>query len=185
MWLTIDKAIMIEELKTLEVDDTIIFSDEQVIDFFEDEEMTVTGIRVYKVDDNEMIVVEMDEFYLIVHNFQSEETCYVYQLVDEGDTGDLEDDGYKFLNEEDDFRHKIVIREEGKTQVYHHSDTGAIYDLTRERDDEGSDEPVEVSLCEFISHSGRLTHILIEREDERALIMQGFEIDEDALELPE
>jgi len=177
---------MIEELKNLQPEDTITFTDDQVIDFFEGEELTVTRVRVYSSDDAEMVVVEMDEFYLVAHNFESDEKCFVYQLVDEGNTADLEDEGYKFLNEDDDFRHKIVIREDGKAFVYHPSDTGAIYGLTRERaDNDSSEEPQEVSICEFVSLSARLGNILIEREDDCAYIMQGFETKGDAFELPE
>jgi hypothetical protein len=176
---------MIEELKNLQAEDTIIFKHDQVIDLFEGEEMTVTGVRVYTSDDCEMVVVEMDEFYLVAHNFQSDEMCFVYHLVDEGDIGSLEDTGYKLLNEDDDFRHKIVIRDEGKTLVYHHSDTGAIYGLTRERIDDESGEPQEVSLCEFKSNSSRMNYILIEREDEYAQIMQGFEVKKKYIELPD
>ncbi len=176
---------MIEELKNLQPEDTIFFNDDQVVDFLESEEMSVTGVRVYSIDDTEMVVIEMDEFYLVAHNFESDEKCFIYQLIDEGDTSDLEDEGYKFLNEDDDFRHKIVIREEGKTHVFHHSDTGAIYGLTRERTEDDSDEPEEVSICEFQSSSARFMNILIEREDDCAYIMQGFEIEEDSFELPE
>lgn len=175
---------MIEEFKNLQPEDTIVFADDQVIDFFEEEELTVTGVRIYSSDDDtEMVIVEMDEFYLVAHNFESDEKCFVYQLIDEGETGDLEDEGYKFLNEDDDFRHKIVIREDGKTFVYHPSDTGAIYGLSRERADNDSDEPQEVSICEFTSSSARLGYILIEREDDKAYIMQGFEVEEGAFDL--
>lgn len=179
---------MIEDFKTLEPEDTILFTDNQVIDFFEEEEMTVTGVRVYSLDDTEMVIVEMEDFCLVAHNFETEEKFFVYQLIDEGDTGDLEDEGYKFLNDEDDFRHKIVIREDGKASVYHPSDTGAIYGLTREKydgDEDGGGEPQEVSICEFQSSSARLSKILIEREDDRAYILQGFEINDDSFELPE
>lgn len=177
---------MIDELKNLKVEDTIFFPNDQVADFFEEEELTVTGIKTYSSDDAEMVIVEMDEFYLVVHNFESEEKCFAYQLVTEGNTGDLEDEGYKFLNDDDDFRHKIVIREEGKTFIYHPSDAGAIYGLTRERtDNDSEEEPQEVAICEYIANSARLEHILIEREDDNAYILQGFEIGEDDFELPE
>jgi hypothetical protein len=182
--ITIDKTIMIEELKNTQVEDNIILLDEQVMDFFEEEKLTVTGVSVYSSDDAEMIIIEMDEFYLVAHSFESEERYFAYQLIDEGDTNDLEGEGYKFLNDDNDFRHKIVIREDGKAFVYHPSDTGAIYGINKERSD-GDDftEPQEVSICEFVSSSARLKNILIKREDDYAYIMQGFEIDLDNFEV--
>lgn len=177
---------MIEEFKNLKTEDTVVFVDEDVTDFLEHEELTVTGVRIYSLDDTEMVIVEMDEFYLVAHNFESEEKLFIYQLVDEGTTWGLEEEGFKFLNEDDDFRHKVVIREDGKSFVYHPSDTGAIYGLTRELNDEDNEgEPQEVSICEFYSSSARLNQILIEREDDKACILQGFEITEDAFYLPD
>lgn len=167
---------MIEELKELQSDDIIILLEDEAIEFTGMEEMTVTGVRVYTSDDSELVMVEMDDFYLVAHNFQSEEQYFIYQLVDEGDVSDLEDNGYKFLNEDDDFRHKIVNREEGKAHVFTHSETGAIYGLTKTRDDEGDDQ--EVSLCEYKSNSAQYNHILIEQEDGHTRICQGFEITE-------
>jgi hypothetical protein len=177
---------MIEEFKNMQSDCIIKFSNESVIDFLEEEELTVTGVKVYSSDDDtEMVIIEMDDFYLVAHNFESEEKCFIYQLVDEGTTNELEDEGYRFLNDDDDFRHKIVIREDGKSFTYHPSDTGAIYGLTREREDNESDEPQEVAICEFVSNTARLDHILIEREDDLAFIMQGLEINEEDFTLPE
>lgn len=172
---------MIEELKNLQIEDTIFFSNDQVVDFFEEEELTITDIKIYSSEDAEMIAIEMNEFYLIVHNFESDEKYFAYQLVTEGNTEDLEGEGYKFLNEDDDFRHKIVIRDDGKTSVYHPSDTGAIYGLTKEKRNNDSEE---VAVCEYFANSDKLEYILIERGDDSACIFQGFEIKETDFELP-
>lgn len=169
---------MIDELKNLQVEDTIFFTNDQAIDFFEEEELSVTGIKIYSSDDSEMVIVEMDEFFLVAHNFESDEKFFAYQLIAEGETGELEDEGYKFLNDDDDFRHKIAIREDGMTVVYHPSDAGAIYGLSKEKTDSDSDEPNEVAICEYVTNSELLEYILIEREDDCASIMQGFEIEE-------
>lgn len=104
-------------------------------------------------------------------------------MIDEGNTNELENNGYKFLNEEDDFRHKIVVKEDNKSYTYHPSDTGCVYGLTKEEIDIYSENPQEVSICEFFSASARLSNILIEREDNIAYIMQGFEITEDSFNI--
>lgn len=167
---------MMEELKELQEDSVVFFTNEEAVELFDGEEMRVTGVKVYSTDDGEMVVVEMDEFYLVAHNFQSEEAYYVYRLVDSGE--DLEDEGYKFLKDDGDFCQRIAIRnEEGKAQVYHHSDVGPLYGVTR--------DDAEVSLCEFQSNSADLTHILIEKDDDGASIMQGFEISEDDFQFSE
>lgn len=167
---------MIDELRTLEQDDTLIFLSSQACDFTEAEEMIVTEVRSYYNDDGEIVVVEMDDCCLICHNFQSEEQYYLYRLVDEGLTGDLEDEGYKFLNADDDFRSKIIVRDEdARPFVFNHSDTGAIYEIEE-----------EVSLCEYAQTGNFLplrNYIFIEKERDYAKIMKGFEIKEDDFKL--
>lgn len=174
---------MIEELKALQPDDVIFLSEDDVIDFTGTDELTVTGVRVYTSEDNELVMVEMDDFYLVAHNFQTDEQYFIYQLVDEGEVSDLEENGYKFLNDDDDFRHKIVNREDGKAHVFVHSETGAVYGMTKTRDDDGEDQ--EVSLCEYRSQSARYSNILIEQEEGFTRICQGFEIGEGDFEIAE
>ena len=172
---------MIEELKALQPNDVIFLTDEDAIDFTGADELTVTGVKVYSLDDNEMVTVEMDEFYLVAHNVQSDERYFIYQLVDEGEMSDLEGSGYKLLNEDDDFRYKIVNRDEGKAHIFHHSDTGAVYGATKTRDGDDEDDQ-EVSFCEYNSATARLPFILIEQEDSLTRILQGVELTEDGFE---
>jgi hypothetical protein len=176
---------MLEELKALQPNDVITLSDEEAIDLTGVEELTVTGVKVYCLDDSELVTVELDEeFYIVVHNFQSDEKCFIYQLVDEGDMSDLESSGYKLLNEDEDFRYKIVNREDGKAHIFHHSETGAIYGATLTHNDGDADDR-EVSFCEYTSTSASLPLILIEREEDFTRISQGFEINRDGFEVSE
>jgi hypothetical protein len=169
---------MIEELKNLQPEDTILFTDEQVLEFFEEEELTVTCVKVYSIDEAEMVIVEMEDLFLIAHNFQEDEKLFAYQLVNKGSPSDLEEEGFKFLSEDDDFRHKIVIREDGKAYSYRPSETGAIYNLNLENGDSQ-----ETSICEFLSSSARLNQIIIEYDGENARILQGIEINEESFEI--
>lgn len=162
---------MLEDIKEIQPEDVLHFTEESAIDFLGEEELSVSEVRNYTQDDNELIVVEMDEFCLVVHNFQSEEKYFLYSIIDEGSVEDLEDGGFKLFNENDEFRHKIVNREEGKTHVFRHSEVGAIYEMTK-------DESEESSLCEYTSSSAQFDHILVERNENKTRIMHGFEIDE-------
>jgi hypothetical protein len=168
---------MLENIKDIQSDDVICFTEEDAIDFIGEEDLTVSEVRNYVADDGELVVVDMDEFYLVVHNFQSEEKYFIYLLIDEGSIEELEQGGFKFFNEDDEFRHKIVNREEGKPHVFHYSEVGAVYGLTREADGD------ESSFCEYKSASAQYDHILVERNEECARLMHGFEIDESWFEI--
>lgn len=168
---------MIEDIKETQVEDVICFTDEDAIDFLGEEELVVSDVRNYVSDDNELVVIDMDEFFLVVHNFQSEEKYFLYQLIDEGNVDELEQSGFKLFNEDDEFRHKIVNREDGKAHVFNYSEVGAIYSLTKEEDGD------ESSFCEYTSNSAQYDHILVEKEDENIRLLQGFEIDENCFEV--
>jgi diphthamide synthase subunit DPH2 len=168
---------MLEILKELQKGTILEFSNEDIIDFIESDQIGVSNVSVIQSDDDmELIIVEMDYFYLIAHNFDTDPRYYLYQMLDSGDIEDLEQNGYLFLNDDSDFRSKIVNREEGKAHVYKHSEIGAVYDLI------GNDEEEEtsVAICEYISSSHHLSHMLVLMANEETLkVFQGFEISEE------
>lgn len=174
---------MIEEIKELNPDDTITIEDESVEEFTGQTTFTVSEVRIYSNDDCEIVLVGLDEFYLIIHSVENNPRYFMYELQESGTVEDLIEEGYNYINDDDDFRKKIVIREEGKTNIFKHSELGAIYDLNVDRDDEAEQEPYSVSICEYISNNAYMPNIFIERVDDDANIFTGFEIEEDVIEL--
>jgi hypothetical protein len=167
---------MIEQLKELEPSAIVIFDTEDVAAITDTDEMEVSEVRICAADDNEFVIVELDEFYLVAHNFDTDARYFFYQVLDSGAAEDLENDGYYFLTEEQDFRSKIVCRDESRGHVYKHSEVGAVYEMS----DQNSETEEIVSLCEYISNTHDMTHMLvIKNEEDELLILQGIEITED------
>jgi hypothetical protein len=165
---------MIEQLKDLTSGTTINFDNEDIAGFTEVEQMNVTSVELYSIDDNEIVVVELDEFYIVAHNFDTEPRIYLYQILDHGTTEDLENDGYYFLTEDQDFRSKIVNRDDTRSHIYKHSEVGAVYYMSDSNGD------CETSICEYICNSHELANMLvIKKEEDELLILQGFEISAD------
>lgn len=163
---------MIEQLKDLTEGTLVAFDNEDVIEIADADELVVSEVRTCLTDDNEFVIVEMDDFCLVAHNFDTDPRYFFYQLLDSGTAEDLENDGYYFLTEEQDFRSKIVCRDDSRGHVYKHSEVGALYDV--------ADGEECVSLCEYVSNTHDLTHMLvIKGEDDELLIYQGIEIAED------
>jgi hypothetical protein len=116
---------------------------------------------------------------LVAHNFDTDPRYFFYQLLDSGTAEDLENDGYYFLTEDLDFRSKIVCRDDSRGHVYKHSEIGAVYDMTDESDE-------IVSLCEYVSNTHDMTHMLvIKQDDDELVILQGIEIGEDDFTIDE
>lgn len=168
---------MLEMLKELQKGTVLEFSNEEIIDFIESDQTIVSKVDVIRSDDDmELVIVEMDYFYLITHNFDTDPRYYLYQMLDCGEIEDLEQSGYLFLTDDSDFRSKIINREEGKSHVYKHSEIGANYNLIGDTDE----DEMSVSVCEYTSSSHHLSHMLVlMTNDETLKIFQGFEISEE------
>jgi hypothetical protein len=116
----------------------------------------------------------MEDSYLVAHNFDTDPRYFIYQVFDSGSAEDLEQDGYYFLTEDQDFRNKIVFRDDNRSHVYKHSEIGAVYDILDETNE------ISISLCEYVSNSHELSNLLvIKQEDDELLILQGIEIDQE------
>lgn len=167
---------MIEQLKDLENNQTIVFDHDDVTTISSTDELKVTEVKVCIADENEFVIVELDEYYLVAHNFDHDPRYFFYQIFDSGTAEDLENDGYYFLTEDQDFRSKIVCRDDNRGHVYKHSEVGAIYDMIAQT----NDEEEAISLCEYISNTHDLSHMIVikSEENENLLILQGFEIGE-------
>lgn len=174
---------MIEQLKDLEDGSLVVFDHDDVTAMSSTDQMEVTGVKVCAADENEFVIVELDDYYLVAHNFDTDPRYFFYQVLDSGTAEDLENDGYYFLTEDQDFRSKIVCRDDNRGHVYKHSEVGAVYEMAVQTDDQ---EEI-MSLCEYISNTHELTHMIVikSEEDEDLLILQGFEISEDDFTLHE
>lgn len=164
---------MIDQLKELKERSTISIENTDAIDFLETEQSTLVNINICSIDDSEFIILELDDFYFVSHNFDIDPRYYLYQIINSGSIEDLEQDGYLFLNEDMEFRSKIVNKENTKPIIYKHSDIGAVYELT----ENNSDNPIE-SLCEYYSTSNYLTNMLIIKKEDELIILQGMEVSE-------
>lgn len=170
---------MIDQLKELDETNTIIIINDDIIDFAETDQSKIVSVKICSVDDNEFVILELEDLYIVSHNFDIDPRYYVYQIMDSGSIEDLEQDGYFFLTEEMEFRSKIVNKEDNKTHIYKYSDVGAVYELA----EDNCDNPIE-SICEYNSSSHHLSNMLvIKYSDETLLILQGFEVFEEDLEI--
>lgn len=169
---------MIDQLKEIEKGTFFAFNNEEVISLAETDEAEVSSVKLYSTDENELVVIELDETYLVAHDFDTDPRYFFYQILDSGAIEDLENDGYYFLNEEQDFRNKIVCRDDSRGHIYKHSEVGIVYDME-------DHEEETISICEYISNSHELSHILVIKNDEEdnLLILQGIEINEEDFEI--
>jgi hypothetical protein len=173
---------MIDELKEIE-DGSLITFDNEEISALTSDPIAVSSVKICNSEDNEIVIVgmEMDEYCLVAHNFDTDPRYFFYQTFDAGSAEELENDGYYFLTEEQDFRNKIVCRDDTRGHVYKHSEIGAVYEMVVATDDD--DEEI-ISVCEYTSNTHEMTHMLvIKREDDDLIILQGFEISEDDFQL--
>ena len=167
---------MIDQLKEMGDGDLITITNEDAIDFVETDQSEIVFIKTCATDDNEFVILELNDFYLVSHNFDTDPRYYIYQILNSGSVEDLEQDGYFFLTEDMEFRSKIVNKEDNKSHTYKHSEVGAVYELTT------NDESQIESICEYYSSSHCLSNMLVIKNiDETLLILQGVEISEDEL----
>jgi hypothetical protein len=161
---------MIEQLKDLEAG-TTLFLGEDAAEVIGVDQTNVVSVEMCATDDGEFTIVELENQYLVAHDFDTEPKYYIYQILDSGNAKELENDGYFFLNDERDFRSKIVCKDDVSGHTYTHSEIGAIYDI----------DSCEISaICEYTSKTHEMSHILIiKKEDEMLLILQGIEVSED------
>jgi hypothetical protein len=151
---------MIEQIKEL-VEGMTVYCD--------DNEDIVVSVKILTdEDENDFVIVELETSYLIAHNFDNEVRYFNYQILDSGIVENLEDDGYYFLTEDEEFCNKIAFREDNKTYVYKQSEIGAVYNILDQNDE-------EFSLCEY---DGSSDNLLVIKNNDDLLVLQGVEIAE-------
>jgi hypothetical protein len=167
-----------ETLKELAAGDMLTIDDDDAREFTEAEDYEVVAVKLYSQDEGELLLIDLNRFYLAAHSFDGEPRYYLCELNASGDEDELEDDGYRLVLRDDPMPRKLYAGRNDR-EIPYQATIGPIYNLNVDRDDAPPEEEAgEIAACEYRGKTKNMTHILIEKLDAIFNVYQGFQISE-------
>jgi len=148
---------MLEELINLKKKSMLTIDDEASKEFTELEDYTVTGVQHYDCDGLQVVIVELDSYFLIANDFMGEPRFFICEAYEEAE------DYYDQAAE--DFPEEIEL-EGGENPPVYTSHFGYFPGV-----------PDECAFCEY-SAEDHLSYILMSQCDDEIKMYRGLEIAE-------
>lgn len=170
---------MFEELKEIPIGSMLSIDDPEAIQFTEYEDYRVIGVEVYSHEESgELVILDLDGFYLIVHTFQGSPRYHLYELSSSGYEEDLNKDGFRLVFREENMPKFIIVGRNTKENAYKNL-TGSISGLILERNENNSSESDhnDITISEYRGKSKTMTHIFLQKNDDNFTLFQGIKID--------
>lgn len=172
---------MYDDIKELRSGTKISVDHPGVFALTQQEDFEVRGVRVFAQDDGEVVMVEMDDFYLVAHTLTGDPRYYVYEEYATGTASAMDEEGLHPLDGEGEFRPRMRVKAGGKA-VPCKAVNGPVYGLAVERDDRGGDAQ-DVSCCEYRTGWKQHPMLLMMREDDQLAAYRGLRVPEDSIVL--
>lgn len=83
---------MLETLKNLSKNEMITLDDEQAHRFTSREDYEISEVRHLQGEDGECVIIELTaDYYIICHNFQGDDLCYLLEMNSKEDYKDVDE----------------------------------------------------------------------------------------------
>ena len=175
---------MLEELKEIAQGEMLTIDNNEVKEFTGQDDFTVVGVKTYTQEEGDVLVADLDGYYLIAHTLDGEPRYYVTENAAAGDADSLEDDGFRLVQKDDAMPKKLYAGRNDR-EVPYKAKYGPVYGLSVERDDMPGDDAGEIAFCEYRGKTKvrQASVVLLERTDGRYTLYQGFQIGESSVVL--
>jgi hypothetical protein len=166
------------KLKELQIGDQLSIDDKNVHALTHQEDFIIQSITVYSKEEGEVVLIAIaDDTYLISHTLNGDPRCYVYELNYHGFIEDVEDEGIKVLDNDDQFKLRTKIKL-GTESIACKTLNDPLYDVTVEV---GRDADLAISVCEYKTSCKNYPFMFAEAIDDFINIYQGIRIQQTSI----
>lgn len=161
---------MFETLKELSKKDRFSIDDKNVISMCGEEDFTVHETRLYTQDEGELLIIDVNDYYLIAHNFGGDSRYYFYEINESGTIEDLEELGFRLLDDDNEYKERFKIKATKPILCKIHY--GPIYNLSQDGNDG------EINFCEYRTSNKQFPVLAMEENEDIITLYQGIRISE-------
>lgn len=161
------------QLKELQIGDQLSIDDKSVHALTHQEDFTIQSLTIYAQEEGEVIIAAIaDDTYLISHTLNGDPRYYIYELTYHGLIEDVEEEGIKVLDNDNQFKPRTKIKL-GTEIIACKSINDPLYDVTIEI---GQDADSAISVCEYKTSCKNYPFMFAEAIDDLINIYQGIRI---------
>lgn len=171
---------MLEELKEIAVGEMLTIDNPDVLELTGTEDFTVVCVKSYTQDEGDVLIIDLDLYYLVAHTLLGEPRYYLVERTSSGTPDNLEDDGFRLILRGEAMPRKLYSGRNDH-EITYIAKHGPVYGMNVERDDSPPEiEPGDISICGYRGKTKikLMSVILLERLDDCYTLYQGFQISE-------
>lgn len=166
------------ELKELQAGDQFSIDDKNVHALTHQEDFVVQSITVYSKEEGEVVIISIaDDTYLISHTLNGDPRCYVYELTYRGLIEEVEEEGIRVLDNDNQFKLRTKIKL-GTESIACKTLNDPLYDVNIEA---GRDADLAISVCEYKTSCKNYPFLFAEAIDDSINIYQGIRIQQTSI----
>lgn len=166
------------ELKELLVGDQLSIDDKNVHALTHQEDFSIQSITIYSQEEGEVVIVTIaDDTYLISHTLNGDPRYYVYELTYHGEIEEIEEEGIKVLDNDDQFKRRTKIKL-GTDVILCKAIHDPLYEVNIES---GQDPDSSISVCEYKTSCKNYPFMFVETIDDFINVYQGIRIQQTSI----